>query len=200
MALAGGAMGVFVSIWSLGAIRALSGPSLPRAAEIALDLPVLGFAIALSLVSAFAIAAAAARRPAEARLKDLAGARGAGPSAEATRAQGILLGIQAAITALLLAGLTLFARSFLKVLAVDPGFRAEGVLAMDLYPPRLENDAAKGRRVDVLDRLLARLSAIPGVERVGAVGSLPLGSDMANGTFIFFNNTKRRAGAPRAQR
>jgi predicted permease len=184
VALAGGAAGVLFSLWSLGAIRALSGSSLPRAAEIALDLPVLWFAVALSLLSAFSIAAAASRRPAEARLKDLAGARGAGPSSEATRAQGILLGVQSAITALLLAGLALFVRSFLGVLAVDPGFRAEGVLAIDLFPPYTETDAAKTRRVELLERLLARLSSIPGVERAGAVGSLPLGSEMANGTFL----------------
>jgi putative ABC transport system permease protein len=198
VALAGGAAGVLLSLWSLGAIRTLSGPSLPRAAAIALDLPVLGFAIALSVVSAFAIAAAASRRPAEARLKDLAGARGAGPSAEASRAQGILLGVQAAIAALLLAGLALFTRSFLAVLAVEPGFRTEGVLAIDLFPPYLkvqglaavatgtpvDNDAEKARRVELIDRLLTRLSSIPGVERAGAVGSLPLGSDMADGTFL----------------
>jgi putative ABC transport system permease protein len=187
VALAGGAAGVLLSVWSLGAIRALSGPSLPRAAEIALDLPVLGFAMALSVLSAFLIAAAASRRPAESRLQDLAGARGAGPSYEATRTQGILLGVQAAMTALLLAGLALFARSFLRVLAVQPGFRAEGVLAMDLYPPDAETDVEKARRVELIDRLLTRLSSIPGVERVGAVGSLPLGSDMANGTFLFMD-------------
>lgn len=56
---------------------------------------------------------------------------------------------------------------------------------MDLFPPSVETDAEKAGRVDMTDRLLARLSAIPGVERVAAVGSLPLGSDMANGTFIF---------------
>lgn len=187
VALAGGAAGVLLSVWSLGAIRALSGPSLPRASEIVLDLPVLGFAIALSVASAFLIAAAASRRRAEERLKDLAGARSAGPSAETSRTQGILLGFQAAITALLLAGLALFARSFLRVLAVEPGFRAEGVLAMDLFPPDVETDVEKARRVELIDRLLTRLSSIPGVERVGAVGSLPLGSDLANGTFLFMD-------------
>jgi putative ABC transport system permease protein len=200
VALAGGAAGVLVSLWSLGAIRALSGPSLPRAAEIALDLPVLGFAMALSVLSAFLIAAVASRRPAEARLQDLAGARGAGPSAEATRTQGILLGIQAAITALLLAGLALFARSFLRVLAVEPGFRAEGVLAMDLFPPYVEDDAGKARRVELIDRLLTRLSSIPGVERVGAVGSLPLGSDMANGTFLLMEGDPAPKTMPEFER
>lgn len=200
VALAGGAAGVLLSLWSLGAIRTLSGPSLPRAAAIALDLPVLGSAIALSVISAFAIAAAASRRPAEARLKDLAGGRGAGPSAEAARAQGILLGVQAAITALLLAGLALFARSFLAVLAVEPGFRAEGVLAIDLFPPYVDTSAAKARRAELIDRLLTRLSSIPGVERVGAVGSLPLGSDMADGTFLLMEGEPAPKTIPEFER
>jgi putative ABC transport system permease protein len=184
VALAGAAAGVLLSIWSLDAIRSLSGASLPRSAEVGVDLPVLVFAAALAGLCAFLVAAAASRRPAEARFTDLATARSAGPSRETARAQAALLGVQAAVTAMLLAGLGLFARSFLSVLEVEPGFAAEGVLAMDLFPPDVEGDAAKARRTEFLDRLLQRLSAIPGVERTGAVGSLPLGSDIASGTLL----------------
>ena len=171
-------------------MKALSGPSLPRAGEIALDLPVLAFAIALSIVAALAVAAFPARRPAEERLPDLAGARGASASSGTHRAQGWLLAVQAAMTALLLAGLALFARSFLRVLDVEPGFRAQGVLAMDLFPPSAGTDAEKVRRAEFLDRLLAQMSSIPGVRQAGAVGSLPLGSEMHNGTFLLLEGQK----------
>ena len=184
VALAGAAAGVLLSVWSLDAIRSLSGASLPRSAEVTVDLPVLAFAAALAALSAILVAAAASRRPAEARAADLAAIRSAGASRDATRSQSALLAVQAAVTAMLLAGLGLFARSFLSVLAVEPGFVAEGILAMDIFPPDSRTDADKARLTAFLDRLMERLSSIPGVERVAAVGSLPLGSDIANGTLI----------------
>jgi putative ABC transport system permease protein len=184
VAAAGAAVGLILSAWCLDAIRSLSGASLPRSGDITVDLPVLGFAASLALLSAVLVAAAASRRPAEARTAELAAARSAAPSRETVRSQQILLGVQAAVTAMLLAGLALFTRSFLSVLDVAPGFAVEGILAMDLFPPDVESDADKARRVQLLDRLLGRLGAIPGVEKVGAVGSLPLGSDIANGTLL----------------
>src|SRR5260221_3034082 len=87
-----------------------------------------------------------------------------------------------------------------KARAGERYFRAQGVRAMDLFPPRLQNDAAKGRRVELIERLGARLSSIPGVERVGFVGSLPLGSDMANGTFIFMEGDPAPTTIPEFQR
>jgi predicted permease len=184
VALAGAAAGVLLSVWSLDAIRSLSGASLPRSAEIAVDLPVLLFAAALAALCAILVAAAASRRPAEARSEDLAMTRSAGPSREATRSQAVLLAVQAAVTAMLLAGLALFARSFVSLLEVAPGFTAEGILAMDVFPADARKEEEKARLSAFLDRLLEKLSAIPGVERAAAVGSLPLGSDIANGTLL----------------
>jgi len=184
VALAGAAAGVLLSVWSLDAIRSLSGASLPRSAEIGVDLPVMAFAAALAAACAFLVAAAASRRPAEARAADLAGDRSGGATRDTARSQALLVALQAAVTAMLLAGLALFARSFLSVLDVQPGFSSEGVLAMDVFPPDAETDAAKAQRVEFMDRLLGRLASIPGVEQIGAVGSLPLGSDIANGTLV----------------
>ncbi|HMF07789.1 MAG TPA: ADOP family duplicated permease, partial [Thermoanaerobaculia bacterium] len=189
LALAGSVAAVLLSAWSLGAVRALSGASLPRMEEITIDPVVLAFAAALAVACAFLVALAAARRNAQARFEGLtAGREGGAASRETMRSQSLLLGIQAAMTALLLAGLALFARSFLRVLEVEPGFRAEGILAMDLFPPDPSTEADRARRSAQIDELVQRLSALPGVEKVGAVGSLPLGSEMADGTFLLLNN------------
>ncbi len=186
LALIGSGAAVVLSVWSLGAVRALAGASLPRIEEISIDPAVLAFAAALAVVSAVLVAVAAARRNAGARFQGLvAGREGSASSRETMRSQSVMLGVQAAMTALLLAGLALFARSFLHVLEVEPGFRAEGVLAMDLFPTSPETDADKTRRALQIDELLRRLAAVPGVTSAGAVGSVPLGSDMADGTFVF---------------
>jgi len=182
VSLAGATGGLLLCLWSLGAIKALSGESLPRAAEVAMGWPVVLFAAALCLGSAVVVAAAAARRSPEARHRDLGGGR-SGPAPGAFRAQRILLGVQAAVTALLLAGTALFARSFLRVLEVRPGFRTASVVAVDLFPSYPETEADKTRRVAMVDTLLARLGAVPGVERAGAAANLPLGG-IPNGTFV----------------
>ena len=183
LSLAGTVAGLALCAWSLGAIKSLSGESLPRAAEIAVDAPVLGFGLALCLAAALGVAVAASRRSPEGRYRDLAAGR-SGQAAAGSRAQSALLGVQAAVTALLLAGLALFARSFLRVLDVQPGFRTESVIAMDLFPDFPQDEPDKARRIAMLDALHERLSRIPGVARVGAVGGLPLASGLADGTFV----------------
>src|SRR5262249_51328532 len=180
----GGLGAILFCLWTLGGVRALAGASLPRAAEISMNGPVLAFALALALAAAVAIALTASRRRPEARLKDLAAGRGSSATADTMRAQAVLVGVQAAVTALLLAGLALFARSFLRVLDAQPGFRTQGVLAMDLFPAWAGTDEAKVRRIEMIDNLGGRLAAIPGVRRSGFVGSLPIGSTIANGTLL----------------
>src|SRR5262249_27821958 len=176
-------IGVLLCIWSLGLIRSLSGASLPRVAEIGVDAPVFVFATALCLFAALLVASAASRRSPEAQQRDLAAGR-SGQAGAVSRVQRVLLGVQAAVTALLLAGLTLFARSFLRVLDVQPGFRSASVVAVDLFPPNPESESDKVRRIEMIGRLQDRLAAVRGVERVGAVADLPLSSDLADGTFL----------------
>jgi predicted permease len=77
----------------------------------------------------------------------------------------------------------------MRVLSVDPGFRTEHVVTMDLSFASLgDKDAEKTLQVKKLNDLFARLRAIPGVEAVGGANALPLASDfMANGTFLVLN-------------
>jgi predicted permease len=190
VALAGAAGGLVLCRLTMTAIRTLSADSLPRAAEISLGVPVFLFAIGVCLAAAAAVAGAASRRPRDSQTRDLAGGRSAQP-ASAGRAQSILLGVQAALTALLLAGAALFGRSFLRVLEVQPGFREQGAVALDVFPETPKTEADKGDRIQFVDRLSARLAAIPGVRRVGAVGSLPLGAEAADGTFLLLGAADR---------
>ena len=187
LSIAGAVIGVLLCIGSLGFIRSLSGASLPRVAEITLDAPVFVFATLLCLAAALLVAAAASRRSPEGQQRDLAAGR-SGQAGAVSRAQRILLGVQAAVTALLLAGLALFTRSFLRVLDVQPGFRSASVVAMDIYPANPESGPDKVRRIEMIDRFSERLKAIHGVERVGSVADLPLASDLADGTFLLLGS------------
>ena len=182
VSLAGAAGGLLLCAWSLGAVKSLSGEILPRIAEVAVDWPVLLFAILLCFAAALAVAAISSARSPEVRHRDLSSGRSA--DAGGSRAQSLLLGVQAAVTALLLAGVALFARSFVRVLDVAPGFRTESIVAVDLFPEYPGTESGKANRIAMIDRLQDRLSRIPGVERVGAIGGLPLAEGLADGTFL----------------
>jgi putative ABC transport system permease protein len=82
--------------------------------------------------------------------------------------------VQLALALLLAAGAGLMVRSFWLLGRVDPGFDAEGVLAVQV-PVQSARYPERDQVLAFYDRLEAALEARPGVERVGIVGQLPLG-------------------------
>jgi putative ABC transport system permease protein len=74
---------------------------------------------------------------------------------------------------MLLAGAGLLMRSFMKLQAVDPGFRSEQALTFELTLPE-SRYAEDEPRIQFFDQLLSRLRALPGVRSASAVLGLPL--------------------------
>jgi putative ABC transport system permease protein len=100
------------------------------------------------------------------------GARGSvgGRRSHLTR-NALVIG-EVALASVLLISAALLIQTFVRLLQVETGFRAKGVLAMELVLPRSAySDRSAG---DFYARLIERLSAIPGVVGVGATSSLPL--------------------------
>jgi putative ABC transport system permease protein len=96
--------------------------------------------------------------------------------------------MQLAITMTLLIGSGLLGRSLMRVLSVDPGFRTEHIVTIDLaLPPAFAPDM-KVRRVQFLNNLFSRLRALPGVEDVGGTNALPLATGVSSyGGFAVVN-------------
>ncbi len=191
LSLVGGAFGVLGALWGVSGLLALAPSNLPRMEEVALNTPVLLFALAVSVTVAAGLGLITAMR-----------ATGADPQpvlAEAGRDQAgtargrhlgaALVSAQLAVTLVLLVGAGLLARSLLRVLSVDPGFRTDHVVTVDLALPSVELEADKVRRVRFLNELFARLRAIPGVQEVGSTSSLPLSSDafFPDGTYVLMS-------------
>src|SRR6185369_15365359 len=90
-----------------------------------------------------------------------------------TRVRGVLVVVELALAVMLLAGAGLLMRSFVKLQAVDPGFRPEQALTFELTLPdsRYKEDE---QRIAFFDQLLPRLRALPGVRSASAVMGLPL--------------------------
>jgi predicted permease len=78
----------------------------------------------------------------------------------------------------------LLGRSLMKVLEVDPGFRVEKIVTMDVSLPWVEDPRAKGSQATFFSNLIERLKQIPGVSQVGATSGLPMDGGLPDGMFL----------------
>ncbi len=172
LAVLGGAAGLAMARVFLVTVGAASLPGMPPSAELHVDLRVASFAAALSLGTVLLFGLVPARHATAAAGTDALrqGARGTGGGGRTRRA---LVTIQVALAVMLLVGAGLLGRSFLKLVQVDPGFRAEGVLQVPL-PMVGERYAAADARAAFLSDAVERIGAVAGVERTAAVNRLPL--------------------------
>src|SRR5262249_51833957 len=100
-----------------------------------------------------------------------------GTSSARGRLRKALVVSEVALSLVLLVGTGLMLRSFLRLRAVDPGFRPDGVLTLRVSLPSplgAASEADRDRYVSFFERATARVGALPGVQHVGAVSMLPL--------------------------
>ena len=95
-----------------------------------------------------------------------AGLRGAAGGTAARTIRRTLLVAEVALAIMLLVGAGLLVRSWWQVEGVDPGFRPERVLAMQIGAPAL---MAPAQRVNFYRGVLERIESLPGVERAGFI-------------------------------
>jgi len=93
---------------------------------------------------------------------------------------------QIAITLVLVVGAGLFGRSLMKVLEVNPGFRVDNVVTMDVSLPWADwNDPrTKAGQAIFYSNLIRRLQQVPGVRQVVATSGLPLDGGHPDGMFL----------------
>jgi putative ABC transport system permease protein len=177
LALAGGGLGVVLAFVAIPAIHSLSGGSIPRVANVTIDLRVLAFAATVSLATGvlFGLIPAwqASRTSVGAILKE--GGRSA-TSAGGRRVRSVLLVGEVALSIVLLVGAILLLRSFVKLTNVDPGFRPERVLAFRVALPNASYPEDH-QRIAFFDNRLQRLAEAPGVTAASMIQSLPIRND-----------------------
>jgi predicted permease len=190
LTLVAGVLGVLISFWGVDALISLNHGNLPRAEEISVDTRALIFTFVLSLLVAVALGLLPLVRfggdHLSERLKDGGRAQTAGVASQ--RLRGILVTAQIALTLALLAGAGLLVKSFFKLLQVDPGFRSESAVAMEMTPPESEGEDSARRRASFYQQLIERAGALPGVTAIGGVNGLPMTGEGANGQFLIDDN------------
>src|SRR5256886_17491068 len=78
----------------------------------------------------------------------------------------------------------------MKVLEVNPGFRVDKIVTMDVSLPWVEDPKAKASQAIFFANLIERLKRIPGVGRVGATSGLPMDGGLPNGTFLLMTQNE----------
>lgn len=190
LALLAGGLGLLFSFWGVDALIALNQGQLPRADEISVNLRALGFTFALSSLVAVALGFVPlfrfGGRDLQEGLKEAA--RGQTASAVSTRLRALLVVTQVALTLVLLVGAGLLVKSFSKLLQIDPGFRTESAVAMEISLPPADSDEGAQRLASFYQEVLDRLTALPGVAAAGGVNGLPMAGGGSDGQFLINNN------------
>jgi putative ABC transport system permease protein len=177
LALCAGVLGTGLSWIATRALVTWGASQLPPGIPIGIDLRVLLFTLAISVLAGILFGLAPAlqliRSDPNTSLRD----EGRGISAGRTRAEmkNLLVVGQVALSLLLFIGAGLLLHSFVRLLRVDPGFDAENVLTMNVSLPTVKYSKPE-QQIAFFDEILRRVSALPGVRNAATSAALPLGS------------------------
>jgi predicted permease len=195
LALLGGVLGVALAWWGLQALVALMPASIPVTSEINVDLRVLSFAAALSLLTGVVFglfpALSASRGGTSTGLNETGRSSTAGK--QRNRLRSVLATAEVALALVLVVGAGLLIRSFAALRNTDPGFRPEHALSIFVALP--DKQYAKAAAVRSFDQaFLGKIGALPGVHTVGAASTLPLARMNWNQTILKEGRTLESPG------
>jgi len=204
LSIAGSIVGLPVAIWGVEALLALEPGRLPRATEVGVHPAVIGFAAALAVATAVGLGLVTALRASSGDVHEnlKGGSRTQTGGASSHRLRMALMGAQVAVTVVLLAGAGLLVRSFFQLLSVNPGFRTEHVVTMDLMnvganvnplEPKPGDKTLLAQQVEQFSRLFERLRSVPGVEHVGGISVPPFSGQGGDGEFLVMTGNEKIA-------
>jgi predicted permease len=175
LALGGGALGLLLSVWITTVLKHFVAMDVPLANRVAVDAHVLLFTLGVSVFTALLFGLFPAMEASQVEVNEglREGSRGQTAGRKHGRTLSSLVVAQFALALVLLVGAGLLVRSFSRLLATNPGFRADHVLTMSVSLPA--TDYKTGAQVRTFyERLQQSLQSIPGVKATAVATSLPL--------------------------
>jgi predicted permease len=181
LAVAAAAIGLGVAAVAIRAFASMSQATLPRAGAITLDAGVLAFSCGLTILATLLFGVMPARRAARMDLVDALkdGSGGASTGPRRRRLRNAFVVAEVSLAVVLLTGAGLMARTLWSLYAIDLGFQPHHVLTMRLTLPDVKYDTSERTQM-FWDQLIARVRALPGVERAGYLRLVPLASSLGD--------------------
>jgi putative ABC transport system permease protein len=194
LAICGGALGMLLALWATRLFIAAAPASVfPRGAEIGLSPSVLLFTAGVSVLTGiiFGLAPALQVSKPDVNIVLKEGGRGTSSGSRLNRIGRMLVVAEVALSLLLLVFAGLMIKSFMRIQKVDPGFKAENVLTMQISLPT--NQYKENNQMAAFYRQLdERIQSLPGVQQSGLISRLSLAGDRATTSI----NIEGRQAAP----
>lgn len=173
LALAGGVAGVALAAAAVPLLALLVPDTLPVANQPSLDLRVLALAVAITALTGFGFGLVPALRVGgRTGLNALREGVGAG-GGQKQKLRNVLVGLEVALSVVLLISSGLLIRAVWRIQSIDPGFVAERVITLKTALPRPKYDVTQ-RRLQFYDRVLTGVRALPGVQSAAYITGLPM--------------------------
>jgi predicted permease len=175
MAVLSGGLGVLFGLLGTKFLATFTQTNLPQVADVPMDLRVLAFTLAISVISGILFGLTPALQLSRPNLAGMLSDEGRGSAGNRGRshARSILVAAQVALSMVLLIGCGLLIRSFVRLRTVDPGFDAKNTLtAQTFLSPASYPDQLK--RIAFYQDALQRLQSIPGVQAAAVSTALPV--------------------------
>ena len=178
LAVGGAALGLLFALWGVDLLASLVPENVPRFEETSIDLKVLGFTLAATVLTGALFGLAPALQASKLDLNEALkeGGRTGTDGRGRNRVRSLLIVVEVALSLVLLVGAGLLIKSFVKLRNTDPGFDPRGTLtaSLSLATVRYEGDE---QIAQFYEQLLARAAQLPGVETVAGITPLPLGGN-----------------------
>jgi putative ABC transport system permease protein len=173
LTLVAAGVGVGFAYAGLQALISINPDAIPRTAEVGIDRTVLGFTLAVAVVTGLVFALVPLFHVGLRRASEAFRESGARTTAGARRVsmRSLLVVGEIALAVLLVVGAGLLIRSFVALTQVDMGFNRTGITTFGVVLPGARYNAQQ--RVDFYQRLVDRLRTVPGVQSVAAMSGLP---------------------------
>ena len=168
----GAALGILLALWGTSLIASQLPDGIPRLQEAQVDAPVLVFTLAVSLLTGLLFGLAPALQASRPNLTEGLKEGDRGSSGRRQRLRSVLVVGEVALTLTLLVGAGLLIQSFRRVLQVDPGFKPQNLLTMQVSV----NNPDGQQVANFFEQLQQNVRNLPGVKSVAVSNGLPFGA------------------------
>lgn len=185
LACVGGAAGLIVASWAVSLLTSAAVGGVPRMQNIAVEWPVVLFAMGLSVLTGIIFGLVPAVQVTQQPIRDALNeeSRGGSGSVHQRKIRSALVVVEVGLALVLLIAAGLLLRSFSSLVRVSPGFDPANLLVVNLpLSPQKYRDSAV--RTGTVDRIIEKVGALPGVQSAAMTTTLPMAGA---GATIHFN-------------